>query len=59
MLTKKASKEAYNKNVNDKMQCIGNIFLTKQEVSMYESIQTVLLIFLHNDVEWLVLYNDL
>ena len=44
--------------MNDKMQCNGNVFLTKQEVSMHESTETVLLIFLHNDVGWLFIYND-
>ena len=40
--TKKISKEAYGKDVKGKMLSIGNIFLTKHEVSTYEAIKRVL-----------------
>ena len=42
-LMKKASKEAYNKNVKYKMWCICNVFMIKQlSVSMHGAIQIVL-----------------
>ena len=37
-LMKKASKEASGKNVKDKLRSIGNVFLTKREVSTHEAI---------------------
>ena len=37
----KASKEAYGKDIKGKMLCIGNIFLTKPEVSTHELIKRV------------------
>ena len=41
-LMKKASKEAYGKDIRRKMHLIGNIFLTKREVSTHETIKRVL-----------------
>ena len=41
-LMKKASKEAYGKDIRGKMHSIGNIFLTKREVSTHEAIERVL-----------------
>ena len=41
-LMKKATKEAYGKSVKDKMRDIGNIFITKREVSTHEAIKRVL-----------------
>ena len=41
-LMKKASEEAYGKDVMCKMVSIGNTFLTKREVSTYEAIKRVL-----------------
>ena len=41
-LMKKRSKETDNKNVKEKMWCIGISFLNQQEVSMHETIQRVL-----------------
>ena len=41
-LMKKASKEAYGKDIKGKMLSIGNTFLTKFEVSTYEAIKRVL-----------------
>ena len=38
-LMKKASKEAYGKDVREKMHSIGDIFLTKREVSTHEAIK--------------------
>ena len=38
-LMKKASKEAYGKDVTGKMHSIGDIFLTKREVSTHEAIK--------------------
>ena len=35
-LMKKATKEAYEKSVTDKMRDIGNIFITKREVYTHE-----------------------
>ena len=35
---KKASKEATNKGVQDKLRAIGNVFTTKREVSTDEAI---------------------
>lgn len=37
-LMKKASKEASGKDVKDKLRSIGNVFLTKREVSTHEAI---------------------
>ena len=39
---KKASKEAYGKDINGKMLSIGNTFLTEREVSTHEAIKRVL-----------------
>ena len=39
---KKASKEAYGKDVKGKMQSIGNVFITKREVSTHEAVKRVL-----------------
>ena len=41
-LMKKATKEAYGKSVKNKMRDIGNIFITKREVSTSEAIKRVL-----------------
>ena len=41
-LMKKASKEAYGKDIRRKMHLIGNIFLTKREISTHETIKRVL-----------------
>ena len=41
-LMKKSSKEAYGKDVRGKIHSIGNIFLTKCEVSTHEAIKGVL-----------------
>ena len=41
-LMKKVSKEAYGKDIKGKMHSIGNIFLTKREVSTHEAIKRVL-----------------
>ena len=41
-LMKKASKEAYNKDIQGKMYAIGNVFLTKREVSTHEAIARVI-----------------
>ena len=41
-LMKKASKEAYNKNVKKKTWYICNVFLTEWEISTHEAIQRVL-----------------
>ena len=41
-LMKKASKEAYGKDIKGKMLSIGNTFLTKREVSTHEAIKRVL-----------------
>ena len=41
-LVKKLSKEAYGKDIKHKMLSIGNIFLTKWEVSTHEAIKRVL-----------------
>ena len=41
-LTKKAPKEAYDKDIRGKMHSIGNIFLTKREVSTLETIKRAL-----------------
>ena len=41
-LMKKASKEAYGKDIKGKMLSIGNTFLTKCKVSTYKSIKRVL-----------------
>ena len=41
-LMKKASKEAYGKDIRGKMHSIGNIFLTKREVLIHEAIKRVL-----------------
>ena len=39
---KKASKEAYGKDIKSKMLSIGNAFLTKHEASTHEAIKRVL-----------------
>ena len=39
---KKASKEAYGKDIKGKMRSIGNVFLTKREVSTHEAVKRVL-----------------
>ena len=39
---KKASKEAYGKDVKGNMLCTGNTFLTKRELSLHEAIKRVL-----------------
>ena len=39
---KKASKEAYGKDIRRKIHSIGNVFLTKREVSTHEAIKRVL-----------------
>ena len=41
-LMKKGSKDAYGKNIRGNMHSIGNIFLTKHEVSTHEAIKKVL-----------------
>ena len=41
-LMKKASKEAYGKDIRSKMHSIGNTFSTKREVSTHEAIKRVL-----------------
>ena len=41
-LMKKASKEASGKDVKDKLRAIGNVFLTKREVSTHEAIKRIL-----------------
>ena len=41
-LIKKASKEAHGRDIRGKMHSIGNIFLTKSEVSAHEAIKRVL-----------------
>ena len=41
-LMKKASKEAYGKDIKGKMLSIGNTFLTKCKVSTHEAIKKVL-----------------
>ena len=41
-LMQKASKEAYGKDIKGKMCDIGNVFLTKREVSTHEAIKRVL-----------------
>ena len=41
-LKKKASKEAYGKDIKDKILSSGNTFLTKREVSTHEAIKRVL-----------------
>ena len=41
-LMKKASKEAYGKDIRGKMQSIGNIIITKREVSTHEAVKRVL-----------------
>ena len=41
-LMQKASKEAYGKDIKGKMRDIGNVFLTKREVSTHEAIKRVL-----------------
>ena len=41
-LMKKASKEVYGKDINDKILSIGNTFLTKREVFAHEAIKRVL-----------------
>jgi len=41
-LMKKASKEATGKDIKGKLRSIGNVFLTKREVSTYEAIKRVL-----------------
>ena len=54
-LMKKASKEAYGKDIKGKMLSIGNTFLTKREVSTHEAIKRVLsLPMRHSNIE--VLY---
>ena len=51
-LMKKASKEAYGKDIKDKMLTIGNTFLTKCEVSTHEAIKRVLsLPMIHLDID--------
>ena len=41
-ISKKASKEAYNKDLWGEQHSIGNIFLTKHEVSTHEAIKRVM-----------------
>ena len=41
-LMKKASKEAYNKDIKGKLRSIGNVFITKREVSTHEAVTRVL-----------------
>ena len=41
-LMKKASKEAYERDITGKMLCVGDTFLTKCKVSNYEAIKGVL-----------------
>ena len=51
-LMKKASKEAYGKDIKGKMLSIGNTFLTKREVSTHEAIKRVLsLPMRHSDID--------
>ena len=44
-LMKKELKEAYVKDIKGKMLSIGNIFLTKREVSTDEAIKSIIFIF--------------
>ena len=56
----KASKEAYGKYVRGKMHSIGNIFLTKHEVSTHEAIKRVLsLPMRHSNIDVLYVPTDL
>ena len=41
-LMKKAHKESTGKAVKDKLRAIGNVFLTKREVSLHEAIKRTL-----------------
>lgn len=41
-LMKLASKESYWRNVREKLSAIGNVFITKREVSTHEAIKRVL-----------------
>ena len=51
-LMKKASKEAYGKDIQSKMISIGNIFFfTKCEVSTHEGIKKVLLLWLRHSIK--------
>ena len=48
---KKASKEVYGKDFEDKMHCIVTIFLTKCKVSTYEAIKRVLSLSMRNSIQ--------
>ena len=51
-LMKKASKEAYGKDIKGKMLSIGNSFLTKREVSTHEVIKSLLsLPMMHSNID--------
>ena len=39
---KKASKESYGRNAREKLSTIGNVFVTKREVSTHEAMKPVL-----------------
>ena len=51
-LMKMASKEAYIKDIREKMQSAGNIFLTKHEASTHEAVKRVLsLLMRHSNID--------
>ena len=59
-LVKKASKEAYGKDIRSKIHSIGNTFLTKREVSTYEAIKSVLsLPMRHSNIDVLYVHTGL
>ena len=47
-LVKMASKEAYIKDIREKIQSTGNIFLTKHEVSTHEAVKRILSLLMRN-----------
>ena len=47
-LMEATSKKAYIKDISGKIQSIGNIFLTKHEVSTYEAIKRILSLLMRN-----------
>ena len=47
-LMKNAPKEAYNKDIRGKMHSVGNIFLTKFEVSTHEAVKGVFSLHMKN-----------
>ena len=59
-LVKKASKEAYGKDIRSKIHSIGNTFLTKREVSTHEAIKSVLsLPMRHSNIDVLYVHAGL